>query len=76
MTDKTCSSCDKTLPVGEFGRNRQTPDGLMYYCRTCAAEKQREYRKNNPNAAMESKRKYLAKIRAQNDARAAGESGA
>lgn len=70
MTEKTCSSCGGTKPVSEFGKNRQTPDGLMYYCRTCAAEKQREYRKNNPDAAMESKRKYLAKVRARNDARA------
>lgn len=69
MQTKTCPACDRTLPIEEFGNNRQTPDGLMYYCRSCAADKQREYRKANPDAAAKAKAKYLAKVRARNDAR-------
>lgn len=67
MTTKHCPNCNQTKSVEAFGRNRQTPDGLMYYCRVCAAEKQREYRKKNPESANASKAKYLAKIRAKND---------
>lgn len=73
MANKHCPSCDKSKPESEFGLNRQTPDGLMYYCRTCAAEKQREYRKANPDAAKEAKAKYLAKVRARNDANRAAQ---
>jgi hypothetical protein len=68
MTKKTCSHCREEKPVEDFGLNRQTPDGRMYYCRVCAAIKQREYRTLHPESAMKSKRKYLAKLRAQNDA--------
>ena len=67
MKTKTCSCCRQTKPVSEFGKNRQTPDGLMYYCRTCASEKQRQFRVVNPESAKASKEKYLAKIRARND---------
>lgn len=69
MPNKTCSSCGRDKPISEFGKNRQTPDGLMYYCRTCAADKQRAYRVANPQAAMEAKRRYLDKLRAKNDAK-------
>lgn len=68
MHTKTCPSCNTAKPEEAFGRNRQTPDGLMYYCRECAALKQREYRKANPDAAAQAKSKYLAKVRARNDA--------
>ena len=67
MKTKTCSCCHQPKPVSEFGKNRQTPDGLMYYCRTCAAGKQREFRTNNPESTKTSKQKYLSKIRARND---------
>lgn len=67
MKTKTCSCCNRPKPISEFGKNRQTPDGLMYYCRLCASAKQREFRATNPESARASKEKYLAKIRARND---------
>lgn len=72
MRTKICSCCDKPKPVDEFGKNRQTPDGLMYYCRACASAKQREFRKTNPDSTAASKARYLEKLRARNDARRAG----
>lgn len=68
---KHCPACGEIKPVSEFGRNRQTPDGLMYYCRTCATRKQKEFREANPDSAKASKKKYLDKIRARNDEKAA-----
>jgi hypothetical protein len=68
MDTKVCSCCHKELPVSDYGSNRQTPDGLMYYCRACAASKQRSFRKTNPDSAKASKQKYLEKMRAKNDA--------
>ena len=67
MKTKTCSCCHQPKPLSEFGKNRQTPDGLMYYCRPCASDKQRQFRVTNPESAKRSKEKYLAKIRARND---------
>lgn len=65
---KLCSCCQRDLPLSEFGNNRQTPDGLMYYCKPCAAEKQRIFRKTNPAAAKAAKERYLVKVRLRNDA--------
>ena len=67
MKIKICSCCHQPKPVTEFGKNRQTPDGLMYYCRPCASAKQRDFRATNPDSATASKQKYLARIRARND---------
>lgn len=63
---KTCSCCHEAKPRSEFSKNIQTPDGLMYYCRPCAAEKQREFRKANPESVVRSRRKYLDRMRAKN----------
>ena len=68
METKICSACQKPKPKSEFGKNRQTPDGLMYYCRPCASAKQRQFRKTNPESTSASKAKYLAKLRGRNDA--------
>lgn len=65
---KTCSKCHVPKPIEEFGLNRQTPDGRMYYCKVCAATKQREFRKDNPEASKLAKQRYLEKVRARNDA--------
>lgn len=71
MEYKTCSSCHQPKPVTAFGHNRQTPDGFMYYCRTCNALKQKAFRAANPDAAKAAKQRYLDKLRAKNDAKAA-----
>ena len=32
---KYCSRCDTDKPVSEFSKNKNTKDGLAYYCKTC-----------------------------------------
>lgn len=63
---KTCSSCHESKPESEFGMNLQTPDGLMYYCKYCAASKQRAFRRANPESAAASRKRYLEKVRERN----------
>lgn len=63
---KTCSACGLTKPLEAFGRNRQTPDGLAYYCKDCAAKKQAQWVERNPEKMRQAKAKYLARIRADN----------
>lgn len=32
---KMCSSCERDLPLSDFGNNRSAPDGLQRTCRVC-----------------------------------------
>ena len=41
---KRCSTCSKVLPTTEFTKDKQKPDGLRNYCRSCARERARAYR--------------------------------
>lgn len=46
METKICVCCGKVLPVSEFGKNRQSSDGLMVSCKDCTNKRYREnYRK-------------------------------
>ena len=50
---KECGHCGEFLPFEEFCRNPQTPDGLQYWCRDCAAEYHR-YRKVDIKTEIQS----------------------
>lgn len=69
MKAKTCSCCGENLPLTAFGRNRQTPDGLHYYCKACAAKRQRKWAQNNPDKVREMRADYLRRMREQNEGR-------
>lgn len=45
---KTCPRCQKLKPLTSFGSNAAAPDGKAWYCKPCAAEKQREWKMKNP----------------------------
>lgn len=48
METKTCSSCKQCKDVTEFGKNKQTKDGLKYICRVCERlSKKKHYDKNS-----------------------------
>ena len=66
-TTKRCGCCGEIFPVEDFGHNRQTPDGLAYYTRAHAARKQKQFRQQNPESVAASKKKYLDRVRRQND---------
>lgn len=70
---KTCSRCREPKPRTAFGRDRQTPDGLNYYCRECAAEKQRLWVSANSTKNRAAHEKYREKMREQNDTRSYGD---
>lgn len=46
---KRCSSCQKTKPESEFGKDSGRYDGLQIYCRECKRKREREY---YPKAAI------------------------
>ena len=63
---KVCPLCSHERPLAEFGRNRQSVDGLHYYCKECAAARQREWAKANPSKVKQMRTVYLERIRAVN----------
>lgn len=40
---KTCSSCNRELELENFSRNKNTTDGISYYCKKCCSEKSKLY---------------------------------
>lgn len=69
---KQCCRCKKIKPLGEFNINNAIKDGFDCLCRECSIKKRKKYyyldveksrkasrdwRKNNPEKALESKRK-------------------
>lgn len=42
---KLCKDCGQTRPIDEFHRNRRSRDGLAYYCKSCANERQEASRR-------------------------------
>ncbi len=57
---KTCSKCKLTKSLGAFGRLRNSPDGLNWYCKECInlvyqdrkekhKKKMKEWREQNPD---------------------------
>lgn len=65
-TYKTCSSCARRLSVAKFGRNLSAPDGLSWYCRECANEKQREWKAANPKKVRKWQEDYRRRNREKN----------
>jgi len=66
VKSKKCATCKEEKPLTSFGRNRQAVDGLHYYCKTCAALRQRAWATSNPAKIREAKDRYLSRIRGMN----------
>jgi hypothetical protein len=66
---KRCSSCKDWHPLSYFGRNRQAKDGLHYYCKACAAKRQKQWAKANPAVVKRMRTDYLIRVRAANEDR-------
>jgi formate dehydrogenase maturation protein FdhE len=66
MRRKYCPTCKGTHPLSHFGRNRQSADGLHYYCKACAAAKQRAWAAANPTKVRAMRAAYLERVHEQN----------
>lgn len=65
---KYCPDCRSSKPVVSFGRNRQSVDGLHYYCKACAASRQRGWAKANPDKVRTMRSNYLQRMYQRNEA--------
>lgn len=52
---KKCNTCGEPKPLAGFGVNRARKDGLNINCRTCMAERNRKWRKANPDRRQASR---------------------
>lgn len=58
---RTCSRCELTKSLIDFAKDSATPSGYSRWCRTCAREYQRQWRKNNPERCRAFILKHIAK---------------
>lgn len=74
---KTCTKCEKNLPISLFNKRAPSKDGLDYRCRDCNKKGSETWRKDNPEKARaaserwrkekpEEARKYRNKWRSEN----------
>lgn len=42
--EKFCPNCARTLPIGEFHKNRARHDGHQHHCRSCQAKRDRDWK--------------------------------
>lgn len=73
-TTKTCTGCNRELPLSAFGRLASAPGGLSYRCRECVSAMQHEYylanRKlkrvfTNPDLANFTPRQLIDELKAR-----------
>lgn len=53
---KTCAVCKQALPLDNFNRARNRPDGLYNYCRPCDSRKRAEAKNSDPAKAEERRK--------------------
>lgn len=63
---KKCACCQQKLALAAFGRNRRAKDGLHYYCKKCAALRQRDWATNNPETVRSMREAYIRKVHESN----------
>lgn len=63
MTSKTCTKCKETKPVSEFHKRRDSKDGLVYRCKSCASAARARYREENREKIRERDKAYYEKNR-------------
>lgn len=56
MTTKRCSQCEKVKPVSEFGANKNSSDGLSFYCKSCSSVR------NKSSQVIRSLRKWTERF--------------
>jgi len=58
---KVCSKCGEEKPLSEFGKLKESRDGLNYKCKQCCREYFNDYYKNNTDIYRKIRKKYNSK---------------
>lgn len=65
---KICPSCNSTLNLESFPKNKSMSDGLSVYCRRCCAQRSRAYRQQNRDLVKIKKHLYYLRKKSENPA--------
>ena len=72
ITTKECKHCHRTLPVTDFYKKSNSPDGLQYVCKQCQKEINRNLQRKkklfgggNPELARFTPRQLMEELRAR-----------
>lgn len=57
---KHCPSCNKEKSKSDFYKNKRTPDGISYTCKSCMATYSKQYRANNEVKLAQLKKNWYA----------------
>ncbi|MDU1313944.1 MAG: HNH endonuclease [Clostridium septicum] len=55
---KECSTCKNILELNKYSNNKSSWDGLKPYCKSCASEKGKTYRKENHEEDLRRKKEW------------------
>ena len=55
---KRCSKCGRILPLSDFYRDKQTKDGLDYWCKACIKAKNAQHYQSNKDAIAQKHAEY------------------
>lgn len=61
MFFKTCSKCQKELPITSFYKNKTSPDGFQGYCKECMKKVHREYQIKHPQKMRDYAKRHWYK---------------
>lgn len=63
MKSKWCSGCENELPILQFSKDRSSPDGYMYHCKSCRkkANDLLRYKKNRAKCLYKARVLYVKK---------------
>ena len=59
IVEKRCNRCKLVKPLSEFGRNKNTKDGLLYYCKDCGRKRIKLLMEINKETLKEYHKKYF-----------------
>lgn len=62
---KTCTCCNKELPITKFGVTRKNKDGLNYWCKDCinAGNQKRTKKDSNPDLVSFTPRQLIEELK-------------
>jgi hypothetical protein len=55
---KICRCCKSEKPLSDFSKRSREKDGLNYYCKSCEADRVKEWRQKNPDKKQAQSRKW------------------
>jgi hypothetical protein len=61
ITEKKCSRCKHTLPLGLFGNNKRSKDGKSSMCKECTTEYSRDWHHKNAEQVNSKRRESETK---------------